>query len=329
MRKNLLSACLIFITINAMCQTINYIPYYHLVNRAKLVECIDANYDSAIVYYSQAFAIVDYVLAEQLRDFIRCAIMLENDNLVYFAMDKCIEQTVPLSTLFHFTSDSLVDKYKNTEEGRKYYTVEQENKEKYIEKYINPPHKKILDSLSVSDITVRKKWRKGSFFYRRFPNSKKTQELLREWKIVDSCNRLVLDEMIKKYDFPNERNGLFNNPNFIIGGGGIVLVHYDDSVFFKDIEYKMLIEGKLFPDYYAFRAHRIVSIYNLPKTDYTFFYSERQSKKMTTEEKAQVDKNRYRIGLPSVEEEIIIKQCNRHIRLESQKETKKKEAQKK
>jgi len=32
---------------------------------------------------------------------------------------------------------------------------------------------------------------------------------------------------------------------------------------------------------------------------------------MTSEEKEQVDKNRYEIGLPSIEEENIIKQCNR------------------
>ena len=303
MKKYLICICIFVLTVNIMAQNINYIPYYHLVNRANLVKCTDANCDSAIMYYSQAFEMVDYILLEDLRNFTQCAAELGKDSLVYYTMDKCIEQTVYLSYVFY--SDSLFDTYKNTEKWKECYTIEQENIEKYKEKQaIGVLYKKVLDSLMVSDQAIRNK---ANWFYRTFPNSKRAKKMHREWTIIDSCNQIVLDEMIEKYDFPNEQHGLWNNPLFIRGGGGIVFVHYDDTNFLRNIEYKALLEGKLSPDYYADRINRIAIIFNWDKTNYTYYYT----KKMTLQEKEQVNRNRHAIGLLSVEEENKIIQCNR------------------
>ena len=212
-------------------------------------------------------------------------------------MDKCIEQTIHLNSIFRFYT--ILDKYKNTEKWNECVAKQQENIEKYIEKFHNSPHKRILDSLLVSDQEVRKQ----GYHYWQFPNSKKSQKI----RIIDSCNQLVLDEMIEKYDYPNERNGMINNPHFIIGGGGAVLIHYSDTIFLRNVEYKALIEGKLSPDYYAMKARQLAyyKYKNLPILDYTYHYT----KKMTPQEKEQVNKNRHEIGLPSVEEGEIIRQC--------------------
>jgi len=304
MKKFILSIFILFLFANTVGQNVNYIPYYHLVNRAKFVKCVNADCDSAIVYYLQAFEMVDYILREDLQNFTQCTAMLEKDSLVYYAMDRCIAQTVYLSAIF--TSNSLFDKYKNTEKWNECYAIEQENIEKYKEKYaIGDIYRKVLDSLVVSDREVRIKWFR---FHRFFPNTKEARKLRERWHVVDSCNRLVLDEMIEKYDFPNERNGSFNNPQFIYGG--VVFIHYDDTNFLRNVEYKALIAGKLSPDYYAKRANRLACAFNWNRNENRFCYYNRFNKKMTSEEKEQVDKNRYEIGLPSVEEENIIKQCN-------------------
>ena len=294
--------CISLFPIVSIAQEVNYISYYHLVNRAKFVKCIHADCDSAIVYYLQAFEKVDYVLQEDLQDFTRCAAMQGKDSLVYYAMERCLAQTVSLS--FIFPSDSLFDKYKNTEKWNECYAREQENPEKYQEKY-RCPHKKILDSLSVSDQEVRNKW---NAIRRAFPNSKKTKELIREGWIVDSCNQLVLDEMIEKYDYPNERNGCSNYTCML--RGFFLLFHYRDTSFFNNIETKAFIEGKISPECYAWKACEMARIYKWNIMDYTYFYSKKMSKKMTPEEKEQVDKNRYKIGLPSVEEERMINRYN-------------------
>jgi hypothetical protein len=302
MKKIFLSIFFFFFVINVISQNINYIPYYHLVNRAKFVKCVDNNYDSAIVYYLQAFGMVDYILLEDLRNFTQCAALTKHDSLVYYAMDKCIIQTVYLDAIFHYFPYSLIDHYKNTEKGKEYYAIEQKNVEKYKEKYYNSPHKKILDSLVISDQEVRNK---ANWFYWTFPNTKKARKLRERWHIIDSCNRLVIDKMIEKYDFPNERNGCFND--YIFLKSGVVLTHYRDTNFLHNIEYKALIEGKLSPDCYARKAGQTTCGLKLPSWDYTYCYR----KEMTTEEKEQVNKNRYEIGLPSVEEENLIIQCNR------------------
>jgi len=300
MKKFILSMFVLFLFANTVGQKVNYIPYYHLVNRAKLVKCVNADCDSAIVYYLQAFEMVDYILREDLQYFTQCAAMLEKDSLVYSAMDRCIAQTIYLSAIF--TSNSLFDKYKNTKKWNECYAIEQENIEKYKEKYYNSPHKKILDSLVISDQEVRNK---ANWFYWTFPNTKKARKLRERWHIIDSCNRLVVDKMIEKYDFPNERNGCFND--YIFLKSGVVLTHYRDTNFLRNIEYKALTEGKLSPDCYARKAKQTAYVLKLPSLDYTYCYQ----KEMTAQEKEQVNKNRYEIGLPSIEEENLIIQCNR------------------
>ncbi|MCL2131148.1 MAG: hypothetical protein FWH36_01640 [Lentimicrobiaceae bacterium] len=288
----------------AYAQGVNYIPYYHLVNRAKFVKCIHADCDSAIAYYLQAFEKVDYVLQEDLQHFTQCAAMQGKDSLVYSAMDRCIAQTVPLSYIF--LSDTLFDRYKNTEKWKECYAMEQENQEKYKEKYaIGVLYKKVLDSLLVSDQKVRNKW---NAIRRAFPNSKKTKELIREGRIVDSCNQLVLDEMIVKYDYPNERNGCSNYSCMI--REFLLLLHYRDTSFFNNIETKAFLEGKISPDCYAWKVREMTYIYKWNIKEYTYSYSKKRGKKMTPQEKEQVDKNRYEIGLLSVEEEKMIKQYN-------------------
>ena len=299
-KKNYLLVSFIFIVGQIFSQEVNYIPYYHSVNKAKLAICRE-NGDSAILYYQQAFEMVDYILLEDLRNFTQCAAELGKDSLVYYTMDKCIAQTIYLS--YVFSSDSLFDKYKNTEKWKECYTIEQENIEKHKEKQaIGVLYKKVLDSLMVSDQAIRNKM---NCFYWTFPNSKRAKKINRECRIIDSCNQVVLDEMIEKYDFPNERHGLWNNLRFI--KGGIVFVHYDDTNFLRNIEYKALLEGKLSPDYYADRANRIALLFNLNRIDYRYSYI----KKMTLQEKEQVNRNRQAIGLLSVEEENKIIQCNR------------------
>jgi hypothetical protein len=320
MKRFFLTFCVLFFAVGSIAAQGSYVPYYHLVNRAKWVQCVDADCDSAIAYYLQAFEMVDYILWEDLQHFTRCAAMQGRDSLVYYAMGRCVAQTISLtSTIF---SDTLFDKYKNTEKWNECYAIEQENKEKYKEAgHIGILYRKVLDSLLPSDQEERKKWH---YFYRFFPNTKKAKQSSQRWHIADSCNRLVLDEMIEKYDFPNERNGCPNDYLFL--RGGVLLIHYRDTNFLRNIEYKALVEGKVAPERYATKAKQTADIYNWNIIDYTYYYR----KKMTPEEKAQVDKNRYAIGLRSVEEEKIMTQCRR---LESQQrkalEAKQKKAKKK
>jgi hypothetical protein len=300
MKKNQLSICIFFfITFisTAFSQEINYIPYYQLVNKAKIAQCQN-KCDSAIAYYLQAFERVDYILVDDLHDFVRCAALEEKDSLIYWIMDKCVEQIVPLS--FVFCWDTLLTRYENTEKWQMCFVHEQATIDKYKEKY-NCPYRKIIDSLVVSDQEVRNKW---NWFCRMFPKSKMAKKRHQQWWTVDSSNRVVIDELVKKYDYPNERNGCTNHPCH--QAGMIVIFHYDDTNFFFAVEHKALIEGKFSPDCYARKARRVAIIFNLPLVNYTYRYR----KKMTTEEKMQVDKNRYEIGLPSIEEEKIIIRYN-------------------
>jgi hypothetical protein len=275
-------------------QNTNYIPYYQMVNKAKLAvyrnQC-----DTAIDYYLQAFAMVDYILQNDMYEFTRCAAIENKDSLVYWVMTQCVKQTVPLT--YVFPPDSLFDKYKQTSQWKDCSDYEQTNREIYIQKQ-TCPYTKLLDSLSVSDQKVRNRW---NVFCRMFPKSKMAKKRHREWVIVDSCNQLLIYEYIQKYDYPNERNGCYNC--IYLSRGGVVMIHYDDTNFLFNVEYKALLEGKLSPECYAQRANRINFIFNLSDSDYRYGY---HKKMKTAQEKEIVDKNRYDIGLPSVEEEKTI-----------------------
>ncbi len=290
---------------NAMSQDVNYIPYYQLVNKAKIAKC-QQNYDSALACYTEAFAMVDYILIDDLRSFTQCAVAAHKDSLVYFVMQRCNQQTIFLGTIF--PKDSSCEQYRQTEQWNTCMAYEKENQETYMEKFFTTPAAivKILDSLKVSDQAVRD-W---NWFSWTFRNSKLYKKRMREWAIVDSCNQRVLDEMIQKYGFPNERIGCPNNYNFYRGNGGIVFVHYRDTNFFRNVEFKALLEGELSPDCYASKASAVASIFKWEKLQYTYDYSKRKAKRMAPQEKAQVDRNRYEIGLPSMEEKNIIKYCD-------------------
>jgi hypothetical protein len=300
MKKLLLSICLAFLLFDTISQNVNYIPYYKWLCKARIAHYCQNNCDSAIDYYTRAFEMVDYILINDLRDFTQCAIDIDNDSLVFFAMERCNKQTIPLA--FIFPSDSISEKYKNTDQWNTCMSYEKQNHEIYTKKY-HCPYKRVLDSLRVKDQKVRKEW---TCFCRIFHNSKIAKKRMREWFITDSCNQRVVDDMIQKYGFPNERIGCPNDYLFYQGGGGVVLIHYDNIDFFRNVEYKALLEGKLAPECYARRAARMATIFEWDKLQYTYSYSKRRGKKMTLQEKEQVDKNRYEIGLPSVEDERII-----------------------
>jgi hypothetical protein len=309
MRKYSLIVYFIFVVNIINSQEVNYISYYHLVNKAKIAQCQN-NYDSAISYYLQAFKLVDYILQDDMRNFSYCAAIEEKDSLIYFAMEQCIKQIIPLS--FIFVADSIFDKYKHTNKWQWCMEQEQANAEKYKEK-CSCPYTKVLDSLLISDQRVRNRW---NWFCRIFPKSRIAQKRLQEWWLVDSSNRVVIDELVAKYDYPNERNGCVNH--YLLDVRLIVLYHYGDTNFFYNIESKALIEGKMSPSYYADKARRISRIFNIPELKYTYH------KEMTEKEKTQVDKNRYGIGLPSIEEAKLMYQCNREKYLKSKKDKKKK-----
>ncbi|MDR0602938.1 MAG: hypothetical protein LBG80_01375 [Bacteroidales bacterium] len=301
--------CLIFIINIIRSQEINYIPYYQLVNKAEIARC-QQNYDSALVYYWQAFQIVDYILINDLRNFSQCALIEKKDSLIYFVMEQCIKQIVPLSGIFGI--DTIFDKYKYTDKWKWCMEQEQANAEKYRKKY-ECPYTEIMDSLIINDQKVRTK---GYWFSRIFPKSKIAKKRRQEWLSVDSFSRTVIDELVAKYDYPNERNGCNNNS--CLQMNMVVIYHYDDTNFLRNVEYKALIEGKLSPHCYARKARRVAVVFNMPVPHYTYF------KTMTPDEIAQVDKYRYEIGLPSVEEEKIINQCYYEKYLKDKKEKKKK-----
>ncbi len=309
MKRALLIICLSFLFLNAMSQDVNYIPYYQSVNKAKLAKC-QQNYDSALVYYAKAFEMVDYILIEDLHHFSQCAMTAHKDSLVYFAMERCNKQTIPIAYII--PSDSAYQKYSKTEQWKTCMAYETQNWDAYTiyKKDYSSPAKKILDSLYFVGLDVRRKM--GTWYCQAFRKSKLAKKRLQELIIVYDSIQRVVDAVIQKYGFPNERIGCPNT--YISYYGGWVLFHYDDIDFFRNVEYKALLEGKLSPDSYALKADdRISGIYKWDKQKYTY------SKKMTLQEKAQVNKNRYEIGLPSVEEAAIIRQCNNRESQEYQK----------
>ncbi|MDR1181866.1 MAG: hypothetical protein LBL13_07805 [Bacteroidales bacterium] len=288
MKKISLVVYLILIINTISSQEINYIPYYQAINKANLSRCRQ-NYDSALIYYGQAFQIVDYILMDDLRNFAKCATIEKKDSLIYFAMEQCIKQIVPLNYIFE--SDTIFEQYQQTDKWQYYMEQEKKNIEMYHEKY-SCPYKKVMDSLRIEDQKIRTlAWRL----------TKKRRQKASE---IEYSNRRAIDELIAKYDYPNERNGLFNQS--CLWAPMIVIFHYHDTVFFQNTEYKAYIEGKLTPYCFSKKAQRVVVFNNLPFPRYRYEYSPN----MTEEEKAQVDKNRYEIGLPSIEEERIINQCN-------------------
>jgi hypothetical protein len=288
MRKIGLIICSIFIINIIIPQKNNYISYYHAINKADLVRC-QQNYDSALIYYWQAFQIVDYILINDLRNFSKCAFIEKKDSLIYFVMEQCVKQTIPLNIIFGI--DTIFNQYKYTDKWKWCMEQEEVNIEKYHEKF-SCPYQKIMDSLLIEDQKIRSiAWRL----------SKKRRHKALE---IEYANRRTIDELIAKYDYPNERNGLSNQS--CIWGPIVVIFHYDDTLFFQNIEYKALIEGKLTPYCYARKALRVAVVNNIPFPRYRYEYSS----KMTIEEKAQIDKNRHEIGLPSIEDEKLINQCN-------------------
>jgi hypothetical protein len=289
-------------------QEINYIPYYHLINKAKIAQCQN-NYDSSISYYLQAFKLVDYILQEDMKNFALCAALEGKDSLIYFIMEQCAKQIIPLD--FIFTTDSIFDTYRQTDKWQWSMEEEKANAEKYKEK-CNCPHTKVLDSLLISDQKVRNKW---NWFCRIFPKSRIAKKRLQEWRFVDSSNRVIIDRLIAKYDYPNERNGCINN--YLFNTGMVVIYHYDDTNFLYNVEYKALIEGKMSPSYYARKAHRAGLGLNIPELRYVY------RKEMTEKEKTQIDKNRYGVGLPSIQEAKLINLCRYEKYLKSKKKNKK------
>ncbi len=316
MKHLLLYIGLGFLFGNAESQEVNYIPYYRLINKAKIARC-QQNCDSALIYYQEAFKMVDYILLDDLRGFTKCAVTANNDSLVYFAMKQCKKQTIPVS--FIIPTNSAYKKYKNTKQWNTCLAYEKENQDIYTEKYFNPS-KKILDSLFISSSDVIRK--KGTWYCRTFYKSKLSQKRLQELIIVFKSNQCVVDEVIQKYGFPNERTGCPNN--YLSYYGGYILQHYDDTNFFRNVEYKALLEGKLSPNSYADKAERMASIYKWDKQQHTYSYSKRKGKKMSPLEKEQVDKNRYEIGMLSVADEEMIKQINRQEIKKSKKAAKQK-----
>ncbi len=285
--KKILLLLIIFIAKNGFSQQ-NYIPYYQLKNKAEVAICQD-KYEDALDYYKQAFRLVDFPLRKELINSLICALLVGDTAYIY--------DTLTLFSgrigLGHILNKPYMLPYLETKSWQQFAQQAEINKS-IEDESINKEYLRILDSLDKEDTKVRKGIIRGFILKRK------------EKKIffVDSLNYIAIEQLLAKWDYPNERNTGYK----YIQISPICIWHIADTAF-VNYEYQMMIQGKMTPELYVRKCCYMMGGYNYLELDDKFSYY--ANKEFSSEKLASVNQNRSAIGYPTTEEAALIWQKSR------------------
>ncbi|PIQ15186.1 MAG: hypothetical protein COW67_09795 [Flavobacteriales bacterium CG18_big_fil_WC_8_21_14_2_50_32_9] len=249
---------------------------YHLKSFQARKLAYEQKLDSALVFYKQAFELVDYIHIKNLKAANKIAKKLKDKPFYKITSDK-------------------IKSFNN-----------QSN--------FNNNYRKIIDSIAVEDQIVRSnkyyqaqqvyyKYMKDSLSNKTIDEFVQSQKLMTEWFHVDSMNIEKLLSLITKYGFPSEKN---------IGKEGyrkafIVLLHFDtdqDNSILKPIIDKALFNGDIAPDDYAWIIDRRLT-WCQGKDPY-YYHMPFGLDKLTEVEIKNINERRKKIGLRKLYEGVEI-----------------------
>ena len=278
----------------AKSHTSDYIAYYQQCTKAELNIC-SLNIDSAFIYYKKAFSIVNNPITADLYNATICAAILQKDSIMFEWMHSCLIKGVNIS---HFQNNLFVfEPYINDDRWQKTLNQRDSFTNIYISG-IDTNYRNALKKLNYFDQQVRNKIKPWHFL---FPNSKSFRKKYAQLNKMDSSNRLVIDSLILLRGYPCEQTiGIGNWFGCEIP---ISIYHYRDSVFIFDVMFRALKEGKLSPRNYAQK----IDDFKFVNQEESFYYILANPTYITLENKIIVNQRRNLIGLPTLEEEEMMR----------------------
>jgi hypothetical protein len=244
----------------------NYFEYYKLVRKAKVLE-IDNKHDSALIFFENAFKLVDFVHEENLKIAIKTAKKLKKNDLQ-----------------LQYTSQLQLQK-----------------------KNIDRSYVDAINKIIKLDQSVRNsKYEKAKHIYYNCmqdtgcnKNQKeflKAKIMMNHWWYVDSISISELLNLISQKGFPGERKVGHEASE----SAYIVMLHYDLDKENKKLN-PMLLEalahGDIKPRDYGLIVDRRMIFANKEAVYYVAPFG---LDKLTKEQKEEVDKKRVKIGLPTL-----------------------------
>ncbi len=252
----------------------DYIQYYQLINKVKQYQVNKQN-DSLTIFLKQAFELVDYVHIENLKLGKQIAKKQKDKVLLSYCENALSKSKCNINPNLKAKLDSI-GKEDQRVRGRKYYKAKKYYKKCLFDTTFNYNEKKRL----------------------------KSKQIMEEWWRVDSSNVEFLKSVISKYGYPSEKLvGEETNDR-----GSIILLHYDKDTsnhIMGDILEIALKEGKIKPKMYAWIIDR--HLMNAGKKQ-KYQSIPTPWVEMTAIKKMEYNKNRFSIGLKSLDEiKIIVK----------------------
>jgi hypothetical protein len=273
----------------------NYIYYYQQCVNAEVYFC-KTNIDSALYYYQRAFSSVDYSLTKDIYNATICSALLQKDSLMFEWIQICVSRGYPLSNFRRntvvFSSYFIDDKWSQLE-----LWEDSIRNNCYLK--INTNYRLTLKLLDNRDIEIRHKIKEWNFW---FPKSKNTKKKFAQLSEIDSLNRLIIDSLIFLYGYPCEQNiGLATGS--LLSWFPISIYHYRDSLFIFKTLFNAMLQGKLSPRDYATKVDDLSFVEKKESIYYTFY----NPAAIPCEEKIIINQRRIAIGLPTLEDEEMMR----------------------
>ncbi len=245
----------------------DYIQYYQLLNKVKQYEENKRN-DSLVIFLKQAYDLVDYVHVDNLKLGKRIAKKQKDTNLLTYCENGLSKSKENVNLNLKVKLDSI-GKEDQRVRGRKYYKAKEYYKKCLYDTTFNYNEKKRL----------------------------KSKLLMEEWWRVDSCNVEYIKDIISKYGYPSEKI-VGTETNSMVG---TILLHYDkdtaNHIMGADLNIA-LKEGEIRPRMYAWIIDR--HLMNVGKKQ-KYYAIPTPWAKMTKEKREEFNRNRFLIGLKSLE----------------------------
>lgn len=175
-------------------------PKYHQLKVDAEQKICEHEYWQALEQYKKAFSEVEFLFTKDLYNASICAALSSDTIALFQFMRQCLLQGVPFKE-FH-KNVTVFGQFQNLS-GWKDLENQSEQFLNQYESRINLTYRHILDSLNVEDQKVRNN---NEYFLLHRPESKKAKDQRAKMRAVDSCNYLVIQEAMKKYGYPSERN---------------------------------------------------------------------------------------------------------------------------
>lgn len=278
---------------NSRCQ--EYVYYFNNCNEADKAYYYK-NYDSALLYYENAFAHRNYVHNKYLVKASYCSSKLHQFDKTNLYLKKAFLQGVKSSLL----KQKVFRKFRAT----KYYTNLIDSIgifEVCSERIINQHYREMVDSLFFIDQNiVRGNYR--DTIKCKIPASG-IQDYLQE---LDSLNFVMLLNLIEQYGYPSEK--LIGEKSY--ENASILLLHSIRKPWnskYLELMRNALYHGECLPVDYAWTVDQSCEILKIPMQ---FYYGERNPNKLSKDQKIIIDNERKKFGIKPLEAFRVIEIFN-------------------